>query len=126
AAREAEAAARARQREAEAKARGDKLEDDYRKINKEFNLLILHKDQDLADFHARGYAEKTLPEAYARTLADARVVTINHVLPMLHQRLFWPERKQEIVLIGVRGEVYVRSRKQEPILHPVQPGTAVV
>jgi ABC-type lipoprotein release transport system permease subunit len=103
-----------------------RLEDDYRKINKEFNLLILHKDQDLSAYYTKGYADRDMPETYARKLADARVLTINHVLPLLQQRLFWPERKREIVLIGVRGEVYVQSKKQEPILHPVPKGSVVV
>ena len=106
------------------------MEDEYRKITKRmgFNVLILPKDQDLADFYAENYAQKTMPESYARTLADARnIVTIRHLLPMLQQKVDWPEKKRKILLSGVRGEMAWAHRKNmKPILKPVPPGSAAV
>ena len=57
------------------------LEDDYRKISLDlnFNLMILPKEQNMADFYAEDFAAKPMPEAYAQQLADARVATINHI-----------------------------------------------
>ena len=113
-------------KEAETGERMKKLEDDYRKINKEFNLLILPRDQNLGDLYADDYAARTMPEEYARKLAEARVLTINHVMPMLQQKLRWPERDRTILLTGVRGEIYVHSKKQEPIRETVPAGRLVV
>jgi ABC-type lipoprotein release transport system permease subunit len=107
-----------------------RMEDEYRKITKRmgFNVLILPKDQNLADFYAEHYAEKTMPQDYAHRLANARdVVTIRHLLPMLQQKITWPEKRRKILLIGVQGEMPWAHRAQKaPILKPVPPDAAVI
>src|SRR5947209_2022466 len=102
-------------KEKEAKAKGQKLEDDYRKINLKlgFNILILPKDQNLADLYADDYAARTMPEEYADRLAKQPLVKINHLLPSLRQRLTWPEQKRTIILEGVRGEVPIAKQSQK-------------
>jgi len=115
--------------EAATRKRLAELQDDYRKIALElgFNLRILPKDQNLADLYADDFAVKTMPEDYAERLAKARVLTVNHVLPMLQQRIPWPEqRNRTILLTGVRGEVYIQSKKQKPLLDAVKPGELVL
>lgn len=104
------------------------LEDDYRKITKGlgFNLLILPKEQSLGDFYADDYAAKTMPEEYAGRLARAKILTVNHVLPTLQRKVKWDERDRTILLAGVRGEVYIQSAKQKPILEAVPAGSMVV
>ena len=105
-----------------------KLEDDYRKLMLKmgFNVLILPKDQNLSDLYAEDFASKYMPEEYATRLARSRVATINHILPSLQQKVKWPERERTVLLMGVRGEVYIQSAQQKPLLEPVAPGTMVV
>lgn len=106
------------------------MEDEFRKITKRmgFNILILPQDQNLGDFYAENYADKTMPQAYARQLADEpNIVTIRHLLPMLQAKLTWPERKRKILLIGVQGEMpWAHRDNKQPILRPVAPGTVAV
>src|SRR5205807_3047975 len=95
------------ERELETRGRLEKLQDDYRKITKNlgFNLLILPRHQSLSDLYADDFAAKTMPEEYAQRLAKAKVLTVNHVLPTLQQKIKWPEQaNRTILLTGVRGE----------------------
>jgi ABC-type lipoprotein release transport system permease subunit len=115
-------------REAETRAKMAALEDDIRKItvNMGFNVVILPKAQNLGDFYAEDYAAETMPEEYAQRLAQSRVATINHILPSLQQKVVWPETQRTILLMGVRGVVYLQNSNQKPMLDAVPPGTAVV
>ncbi len=115
-------------KEAETKARLAQLEDDYRKITLKmgFNVLILPKAQNLSDLYADDYATQYMPEEYATRLAKSRVATINHILPSLQQKVRWPEYDRTILLMGVRGVVYLHSPKQTPLLQPVDPGQMVL
>jgi ABC-type lipoprotein release transport system permease subunit len=104
-------------------------EDETRKNMKDlgFNVLILPQDQNLADLFAEDFASKYMPESYAEKLANANVVTVNHLLPSLTQKLIWPEKKRTIILTGVRGEVPILHRdEKKPILDAVPPGGAVL
>ena len=93
-----------------------------------FNILILPKDQNLGDFYAENYADKTMPEVYAKQLADEpNIVTVRHLLPMLQAKMTWPEQKRKILLIGVKGEMpWAHRDNKKPILRPVEPGTVAV
>ena len=115
-------------KQAETQKRLATLEDDYRKLTLKmgFNILILPKDQNLADLYAEDFAAKTMPEEYATRLAASRVATINHILPSLQQKVKWPEKERTILLMGVRGEVYMQSAKQKPLLQPVAAGTMIL
>jgi len=115
-------------KEAEVRAKMDAMKDDYRKLMLKmgFNVLILPKDQNLSDLYADDYASKYMPEEYAARLAKSRVATINHILPSLQQKVKWPERERTVLLMGVRGEVYIQSKTQKPLLEPVEPGTMIL
>ena len=93
-----------------------------------FNVRILPKGQNLADLYATDYASKFMPEDYARTLAESRIMTVRHLLPSLRQKAEWPEQGNRVViLVGVRGEVPVMHRApKQPIIYPVPPGTAIL
>ena len=116
------------EKEADTKTRLQKYEDDVRKITVKmgFNILILPKDQALADLHDEDKLARTMPEDYAAKLARTRVATINHVLPTLTRKIKWPERERKVILMGVKGEVYLQSASQKPILEAVAPGQMVV
>lgn len=107
-----------------------KLEDDIRVITKNlgFNIRILPREVNLADFFARDYADKYMPESYADKLAGTRIVTINHLLPMLQQRSDWPEQKMAVIILtGIRGEVPIALQdKKKPIRDRVPPGKIVL
>lgn len=106
-----------------------KLKDDYRKITKRmgFNVLILPKDQNLADLYADDYAIKHMPESYVRKLANARIFSVRHLLPTLRQKLEWPEQRRTIILIGVRGEVpFLHRAPKKPMLEAVARGNMTV
>jgi putative ABC transport system permease protein len=117
------------QKEQETKKRMALLEDDYRKIMKNlgFNLLIIPGNQKLSDFYADDAVSAYMPDTYATRLAEAKIVTIRHLLPSLQEKVLWPERKRTIILIGIRGEVPSMFRDaKEPILVAVKKGHAVL
>jgi len=105
------------------------VEDDFRRmaLKMGFTTLILHADQDVGEFCALGHATKYMPEEYGERLAKRKVRTVNHALPMLTQRMAWPERGGRLVqLMGVKGEVYIQSAKQRPLLEAVPAGGVVI
>lgn len=102
------------------------LTDDMRKamLKLGFNIVILPKDQNLADWYSDDYASKYMPEDYAHRLADSGIVTVRHILPSLQQKIEWPERKRKIILMGTRGEVPdLHKNPKKPLVQPVPPGT---
>jgi len=113
----------------EVKRLGDKLKDDYRKMTLKFgfNLLILPKEQNLGDLYADDYASKLMPEDYVKRLANSEIMTVRHLLPILQQKLKWPERERTIILVGTRGEVpLVHRDPKKPMLTAVERGTMVM
>ena len=89
-----------------------------------FNVVILPKDQNLADWYADDYASKYMPEDYVHRLADSGIVTVRHFLPSLQQKIEWPERKRKIILVGTRDEVpNLHKSPVKPMVQPVPPGT---
>jgi len=105
------------------------LQDEYRKIGTQmgFNILILPKDQQLSDLYANDYASHYMPENYVDTLAASKIVTIQHLLPMLQQKAIWPEKKRTIIVVGTRGEVaLVFGEKKKALQDAVAEGTAYV
>ena len=109
---------------------GAELEDSMRRITKGlgFNILILPEDQDLNELHTEGTLSRTMPEEYVTRLANTNIVTVNHLLPMVMQKLEWRERGQTIILTGTRGEVPIMHRKDDkkPLQDAVAPGTMVL
>ena len=110
--------------------RNEELEDQMRKISKGlgFNILILPKDQNLSELYSNNYASKFMPESYASKLAESEIVTINHLLPTVEQRIRWPERNNRMVfLVGIRGQVPIMHRQpQKPIAQKVPLGQMVL
>lgn len=106
------------------------MNEEFRKITTRmgFNVLILPQEQDLTDFYAENYANKTMPESYAETLANAPdVVTIRHLLPMLQAKIEWPEQKRKILLIGVKGEMtWAHRTNKDPLQDMIGPDKVAV
>ena len=111
------------------KARMAQLNDDIRKAMKKpgFNIYIFPKDQDMSEVYSEGFASKVMPESYVTTLAESKIVTVNHLLPSLTRKMRWPEEKRTVVLIGIRGEVPIAHRDpKKPLIYPVEPGHMVL
>ncbi|MGK0186936.1 MAG: putative ABC transport system permease protein [Verrucomicrobiales bacterium] len=106
-----------------------RLEDEIRKSMKGlgFNIFIYPEGQDMSEVYSQGYASKTMPESYVHTLAQTKIVTVNHLLPQLTRKIKWPEYERTILLIGVRGEVPIAHRDpKKPLIDPVQTGSLVL
>ncbi len=114
------------QAEQDAQARVAALDDEIRKITKNlgFNLYILPKDQNLAEFHSLDFAAKTMPQSYVDRLAESReVVTINHLRPALIRKMKWEEQNRQIVLMGISGIVpFLHRDPKKPLTLPVPEG----
>jgi putative ABC transport system permease protein len=120
---------RVRKLQVDVRARVAELQDDMRKIMKGlgFNVLILPEGQNVSEVYSQGFASKTMPEHYVDKLANSRLVTINHLLPSLTQKIAWREQQRTIILIGTRGEVPIAYRDpKRPLVDPVERGHAVV
>lgn len=123
------------EKEAETRAEMARLEDDYRMIMRRlgYNVLVLHRDQDFGELQARGYPTAYMPEDYAEQLGRGGIETLNHLLPVLQEKITWRERGREIFLTGIRGQVPVYHKTQfltpegeyrSPIMEAVPPGAA--
>jgi putative ABC transport system permease protein len=116
-------------KEAELKIRMDKLKDDTRKsmLKLGFNLVILPKEQNMADWYSDDYSTKYMPESYADRLAASDIIYIRHILPSLQEKITWPERNRTIILMGTRGEVpNLHLSPKKPMVNPVPEGTIIL
>jgi len=107
----------------------DEFTDEVRKITKKmgFNLIILPARQDLTEMWAQDFSSATMPQEYARKLADSKVMTVRHLMPVLQKKIYWDTLKKEVILIGIQGEIPLMHRAaRKPILRPIKPGTAVL
>lgn len=113
---------------------GAALNNEMRKITKGlgFNILILPQNQDLNELHTEGVSSTTMPEELVDTLANSKIVTINHLLPMVSAKVKWKEKDdQTIIIVGTRGEVPIMHRAtkkkgKKPLMDRVTAGTLVV
>lgn len=106
------------------------LNKDFRKLTLNgigFNVRILPEGQDLGDFYAAGFADKTMGEDLAHRLAASDILTtVRHILPKLERKVDWPERGRKVILLGTRGEVPLkeRVRRKPPIIKIIPDGEA--
>ncbi|MCX7590709.1 MAG: FtsX-like permease family protein [Kiritimatiellae bacterium] len=114
------------QKKAELDEKLKKLQDEMRKatLKLSFNLAILPGTQDVHEWHEKDYATSYMPEEYAERLANSKIVSIRHLLPMLQQKIKWPEQNRTIILIGCKGEVpSLHKEPRTPLVQPVPDGT---
>ena len=116
-------------KEAALKQRMDKLKDDTRKsmLKLGFNLVILPESQNLSDWYSDDYSKKYMPESYANKLAASNIIYIRHILPILQEKIIWPEYNRTIILVGTRGEVpNLNLSPKKPMAQPVPEGTIIL
>jgi predicted lysophospholipase L1 biosynthesis ABC-type transport system permease subunit len=92
-----------------------------------FNIFIFPKGQEMSEVYSEGFASMTMPEEYVTKLANSRIVTVNHLLPSLTQKMFWEEQNRTAILVGIRGEVPIAHRDpKKPLIAPVEKGQLVL
>ncbi len=89
-----------------------RMEDDYRLIMRDlgYNVMIVSEDQDLSRLRSLGHPEVTMPFEYVERLGTGGIETLNHLLPVLQERVQWPEHDLEIILSGTPGQIPVSHR----------------
>ncbi len=116
--------------QAEIEKASKQLGDDYRKIVLKlgFNVFIVPDDVDPDKLHEAGLGGKEMPQEYVHQLANAGILTIDHLLPSLSASIVWPEQNNaQVILTGIRGEVAVAGKKRKrPLIQPVEPGEIVL
>jgi len=105
------------------------MEDDVKRAMRKlgFNIVILPKDQNLSDWYADDYGARYMPEQYIDRLAQSEIVTVEHLVPRLRQKVKWPETKWAVILEGTSDEAvnpFVQS--QELVLDTVPRGKIVL
>jgi putative ABC transport system permease protein len=111
------------------------LEDDYRIImrNMGYNVLVLNGEQSISRLESEGYANTYLDYGDVWKIAESGITTLNHLLPVLQEKIFWKEKNTEIFLSGIRGQVPVYSKPghltgdheyRSPIMERVPEGKA--
>ena len=88
-----------------------------------FNLLIVHKDTNMADFWASDYAAIDMPQEYVdRLAADTNLTLVTHIVATLQERIEWERRK--VLLVGYSPEAtQSHLRQKAPMGYVVKPGT---
>jgi len=119
------------EKEKEIEEQMQEMENKYKIIMEEygFNLIILPKNQNLGDFYDKGYASEFMPEDYVDKLAQSNLVTIRYLLPIVEQKIRWPEElNRTIFLFGTYGQVpFTKETPEEPpALVAVPPGTVIL
>ena len=85
-----------------------------------FNLIILPDKQSISTPDKDALY---LPEEYVDKLKKMKLMSINHVLPFLKQKVWWPERKRWITLYGTPGEVQIKHPEtQTPMVNKINKG----
>ncbi len=77
-----------------------------------FNVLIVPKNTNMADFWSEDYAAEDMPEEYVYRLANAPIMTIRHLVARLQRKVEWRGRK--ILLTGVLPEVPQKHLSPKP------------
>ena len=88
--------------------------------NMGFNLRIIPKETDMADFLMQGFARETMPESYVDLLAHQETISYAHLVATLQQRTEW--RGLPVILTGIAPEAYQEHKQKSPMGFAVPPG----
>lgn len=123
------------EKERELRSEMEQLEDDYRIImrNMGYNVLILNGSQSISELEREGYATTYLDYEDVWKIAESGMTTLNHLMPVLQEKIYLEEHDTEIFLSGIRGQVPVYSKPvhltddyeyRSPIMERVPEGKA--
>ena len=93
--------------------------------NMGFNLIIVPKGTDMADFWSKDFATKEMPEEYVHRLANSERVSVQHLVARLQKRVDWQGRK--VLLTGILPEIQMKYRPTKSAMSPaIESGTVYV
>jgi hypothetical protein len=101
------------------------LRDDARVFSKNlgFNILLLPGGQDAGRLYTENRSTDFFTRQQVQALGGAEFATLNHLLPMLRHRVRWDPYEGDVILVGVEGEIYIKSPNfQKPIEESVDAG----
>ena len=102
-----------------------RLDDETRKIMRDigFNLRIVHRDTNMADFWASDYSTDDMPQDDVARLANAEALTlVVHLVATLQQKVKWNDRTA--LLVGYLPETpQPHRKKKKPMGFNIDPGT---
>ena len=105
-----------------------RLKDRTRQLMRDigFNLMIVHRDTNMADFWAADFSAEDMPEEYVDRLAhDRRLTLVTHLVATLQQKVTFNGRK--VLLVGYLPEAtQSHLRKKSPMGYQVEPGTVIL
>jgi putative ABC transport system permease protein len=90
-----------------------------------FNILVVPRSVDMADFWSDGFAKADMPEDYVDKLAKSKRVRVQHLVARLQKKVEW--RRRPVLLTGVLPEVQMRYRAtKSPMGLTIPKGTVYV
>ena len=91
-----------------------------------FNLMVVHRDTNMADFWASDFAAADMPQEYLGRLAsDRRLAMVKHLVATLQKKIEWENRK--VLLAGYLPEAtQSHMRKKSPMGYNIKPGTVLL
>jgi hypothetical protein len=102
-----------------------RLDDETRKLmlSMGFNLLIVHKDTNMADLWAEDFAALDMPQEYVQRLAESKELEhVRHLVATLQQKIKWQERT--VLLVGYLKETpQTFFQDKKPMGYAIEPGT---
>ena len=80
-----------------------------------FNLRIIPKDTDMANFWSVGFSEVTMPHEYIDRISDYPGISYEHLTATLQQRVRW--RGIDLILTGFSSSV---TGKKKPMVYEIE------
>lgn len=77
-----------------------------------FNVLILPKGTNMADFWSQDFAEQEMPEEYVHRLAETDTMSVRHLVARLQKKMGWRDR--QVLLTGILPEVHMKHLPKKP------------
>ena len=102
-----------------------KMKDETRKLMRDmgFNLMIVHRDTNMADFWAADFSSVDMPAEYVDRLANTRSLTlVTHLVATLQHKIKWNGRS--VLLVGYLPEsTQAHLHRKAPMGYNIEPGT---
>jgi len=100
--------------ERELRAEMTQQEDFYRRTMRDmgYNVLIIHNEQNESELRTLGHPTTYMDYEDVWKLAEGDLETLNHLLPVLQEKMYWNEADLDIMLTGIRGQVPVFSKPE--------------
>ncbi len=89
-----------------------------------FNLRIIPKKTDMAEFWKTGFSDYTMPESHVYKLASFKGLSYAHLTAVLQRRVIWKD--MDVILAGISPEVPSAGREKTPMFFSIKPGNVYI